>query len=273
MWFRRRTAQAALLAATTLLTSCSLALDFDKTASEPRTETGFCQKHVGPPAVFCDDFDVDAFGSKWPAVEQTNGTAKDDNMAFLSSPNSLLSLANAVPMGGGVRSVGSIGFPALKSTKVGLRISFSIRVDQFDATSGAKNIVFDFLYGPVNDFNQIVVNLVSTETAVSVQVAENAQKVGSPTSDYAPHGPFTTKPALGQWMKVAIDLDILNPVGLGNNLRVRLDDQVQLDTQLQVALKGDTPRIELGVGWVDSSKPTQAWAVRYDDFLVETIAL
>jgi hypothetical protein len=91
---------------------------------------------------------------------------------------------------------------------------------------------------------------------------------------YEQHGPFTLKPTVGQWMKVEIDIDILNPEGTGNNMRVRLDGMSALDTQLKLALKGDIPRLELGVGWVDSAtKPTQTWAVRYDDFLVETTAL
>lgn len=276
MLSRPRLACASLLVVATVLPGCSLALDFDAASSEPlANEGGFCAQHSGPTVAFCDDFDTLALGTAWPSVEQTNGSAKNDPAAFTSTPNSLLSVANPVGVGGGVRSVGIVTFPTLASRAVGLRISFMMRIDQFDPTSGAKNIVFDFLYGPLGDFNQIVVNLVSTETAVSIQVAENAQKVGEMTSMYAPYGPFTAKPSIGQWVKVAIDVDIAEPevASAGNRMRVRLNDESLLDTQLQLALKGGTPRLELGVGWVDSSKPTQAWAVRYDDFLVETVTL
>jgi hypothetical protein len=184
-----------------------------------------------------------------------------------------LSVANPVAAGGSVRAVSTLSFPAYQSQPVGLRVSFALRVDQFDSTSSAKNTVFAFLFGSQSDFNQIVMNLVSTETAVSVQVAENAQTLGSSTSDYAQYGPFVTKPAQDEWLQVAIDLDVVTPTGSGNNLRVRLNDQTELDTKLQLPLKGGTPRMELGVGWVDSTKPTQAWKIRYDNFLVETAAL
>lgn len=250
--------------------ACTLALDFDAASSEPSLGgSGFCMKHAGPPAVFCDDFDVDALGTKWPAVEQKNGSAKNDSGASTSAPNSLLSIASPVGVGGSVRAAAVLNLAKLKSTKVGLRISFNLRVEQFDATSGATNVAFAFLYGPLVDYNQVVLNLVSNESAASLRVVEYAPV----TAGYALHGPFTTKPAVGQWMKVQIDIDIVNPVGSGNALRVRLNDAVELDTQLQVPLKGDVPRLELGVSWVESLKATQTWAVRYDDFLVETVSL
>ncbi len=265
---------ASLLLSTGIIGGCSVALDFDATSKDSASGAAFCTQHAAPPAIFCDDFDTEPLGTKWPSVEQTNGTAKDDPGAYVSAPNSLLSIANAVPAMGGVRAVGTLSFAQLTSAKIGLRVSFKMRVDQFDTTTGAKNIAFAFLYGPQNDFNQIVLNLVSTESAVSLQVAENAQAPNSPTSDYAQHGPFMTKPALKEWITVEIDLDVNSPVGTGNNLRVFLNGKTELDTQLQLPLKGGTPRLELGVGWVDSmTKPTRAWTVRYDDFLVETAAL
>lgn len=276
MWSRPRSTFVGTVLLASTLGACSLALDFDKTsekAGQGRSTAAFCAQHEQVTVAFCDDFDGQPLGTKWPSVEQANGTATNDAQAAVSGTSSFLSIANAVPANAGVRAVGTISFANLKAQAVGLRISFKVRVDQFDTTSGAKNTIFDFLYGPMGDYNQIVVNLVSTETAVSIQVAENAQKAGAATSDYALHGPFVTKPTIGQWMKVDLNLDITMPVGSGNRLRVLLDDKQELDTTLQLPLKGDTPRLELGVGWVDTSKPTQAWAVRYDDFLVDTVKL
>lgn len=276
MWSRPRSAFAGTVLLASTLGACSLALDFDQTsekAGQGKSTGAFCAQHAQVTVAFCDDFDGQPLGTKWPSVEQANGTATNDTQAAVSGTSSFLSIANAVPANAGVRAVGAVSFGNLKAQAVGLRISFKVRVDQFDATSGAKNTIFDFLYGPMSDYNQIVVNLVSTETAVSIQVAENAQKAGETTSEYALHGPFVTKPTIGQWMKVDLNLDITAPIGSGNRLRVLLDDKQELDTTLQIALKGDTPRMELGVGWVDTSKPTQAWAVRYDDFLVDTVKL
>ena len=253
---------------------CTLALDFDATSKEPIThKPTFCAAHLTPPAIFCDDFDAEPLETKWPKIEVMNGAISNDSGASTSAPNSLLSVASPVGVTGGVRAVSSVSFPDVTSTKVGLRISFNLRVDQFDSTVGAKTNVFDFIYGPVTDFNQVIVVLVSTGSAFSVLLAENPQTVGSPNNLYHEYGPFPLRPALKEWTKVALDLDITNPFGSGNAVTFSLDDQVQLDSPLLYPLKGETPRLELGVGWVDSeTMPTQTWAVRYDDFLVEAVA-
>jgi len=252
---------------------CSLTLDFDATSKKVKHEPTFCSKHSTPPAIFCDDFDADAFGTKWPKVEVMNGSVDQNSGSATSQPNALLSIANPVGITGRVRAVGSVSFPDLNSTKVGLRISFNMSVDQFDHAIGAKANVFDFIYGSVTDFNQVILVLVSTGDAYSVMLAENPQKVGDPNNLYHEYGPFTFKPPVDQWTKVAIDLDITNPTGDGNTVRVSLDDQSQLDTALLYPLKGETPRLELGVGWVDTEMmSSQTWAVRYDDFLVEAVA-
>jgi len=200
---------------------CTLALDFDGTSKEPvAPEPTFCRAHLTPPAIFCDDFDAVALGSKWPKVEVMNGAVSNNAGSATSAPNSLLSVANPVGVTGGVRAISSVSFPQVTSTKVGLRISFNLRVDQFDPTVGAKSNVFDFIYGPVTDFNQVVMVLVSTGSGFSVLLAENPQKVGEPNSLYHEYGPFSLRPALQQWTKVALDLDITNPVGSGNSVRV-----------------------------------------------------
>ncbi|HYP88423.1 MAG TPA: hypothetical protein VEQ59_09720 [Polyangiaceae bacterium] len=273
MSFRCRLASAGALAACVALPACSVALDFDATsAKRAGTSESFCGKHLSPPALFCDDFDSAALSTKWPVVEQSNGSAKDDDGAAQSAPNSLLSVVQPLAPGEGARAIGAVTFPSLASAKVGLRISFALRVDDFDESNGASNVVFNFLYGPLDDYNEISLNLVSTESAVSLQIAENAQKVGEEPGEYAQHGPFTKKVARGEWMRVDIDLDIDEPVGPSNALRVSFDGKTELDTSLMLALKGGTPRLELGVGWVDSTNATQRWVVRYDDFVVEAVA-
>jgi hypothetical protein len=90
---------------------------------------------------------------------------------------------------------------------------------------------------------------------------------------YAQHGPFVTKPTAGKWMKVFMDLKIGQHVGTNNSVKLLFDDVSQFDQALTVPLKGDTPRFELGVGWVDTTAAAQAWAVRYDNFLIEQVPL
>lgn len=274
MWFRF----GQILTSFILIGSvsgCSLALDFDETSGQPESVAPtFCAQHLGPPAVFCDDFDAEALGTKWPALEQLNGSAANDSEAATSAPNSFLSVASPIGAGGRVRSVGTVTFPTISSRRVGLRISLNLRIDQFDPTVGAENVVFAFLYGKVNDLNQVQLKLVSTGSAVTIAAAEGAETVGSAEPpDYAEHGSFKTKPVVGEWLNVQVDVDIVDPVGLGNHVRLRRDGLPELDFPLDFPLKGETPRVELGIGYVKSEQPTQSWAVRYDDFLVETVSL
>src|SRR4051812_14671443 len=107
---------------------CSVALDFDSLATKPaKHEPTFCGAHATPPAIFCDDFDADALGNKWPKLEVMNGEVTNDAGAATSEPSSLLSVADPVGVTGRVRAISSISFPDLNSTKVGLRISFNLR--------------------------------------------------------------------------------------------------------------------------------------------------
>src|SRR5258708_7833400 len=90
----------------------TLALDFDAPSKKPGTpEPTFCATHLTPPAIFCDDFDAEPLGTKWPKVEVMNGAAADDSGAATSAPNSLLSVANPVGVTGRVRAVSSVSFP------------------------------------------------------------------------------------------------------------------------------------------------------------------
>ncbi len=262
----------AVLGAGLTLPACSLALDFDATSARPSgAADGFCSAHVALPAVFCDDFDQEPLGSRWPTVEQVNGSLGNDSGAARSLPNSLLSIAEPAPVGGGARAVGRVAFPALAAKKVSLRVSFALRIEQIDDTVGAQNVIFAFLYGPAADYNQLALSLVSTAAGVSLQLAEVSQRVGEPSGQYTPHGLLPTQPRLGEWLKVDIDIDINRPVGTDNAVRVALDDQLELDTPLELAFKGETPRMELGVAWADPPMPPQSWAIRYDDFLVEAV--
>lgn len=275
-----RAAYAALLLLTGTISGCSLALDFDATSKDysPSGAGGgsnngpYCSQHAA--ATLCDDFDGTSLNDKWNLLPTSNGSVRADSAASFSAPNSLLSVADKVAQGGQVRAVTGYNFTEYASaSKAGFRTSFELRVDAFDPTNGAKNIAFAYLFGSSQDFNQIVMNLVSNGSSVSLQVAENSQTMGSATSLYQLYGPFATKLAVGQWIKVDLDIDAYNLMGSGNRLRVHLDGTSVLDTALMYPLKGGTPRLELGVGWVDSSAPAQGWTVRYDNFSVEVVSL
>jgi hypothetical protein len=269
-----RLAIAGICAAVLALGACSLALDFDATSKLNGAPGGpFCVNHQVAPMKFCDDFDSKPISVVWPKVEELNGHVVQDSTASESAPNSMLSTSMPVAAGAQVRAVSTLSFPDLSGLNVNFHITFWMRIDQFDTTAGAKNTVFQFLYGPLGDFNQIVLNAVSNGDSVALQLVENGQSPGAPTSMYAQHGPFVTKPTAGKWMKVFMELKIAESKGTNNAVKLLLDDVSQLDQTLTVPLKGDTPRFELGVGWVDTTAASLGWAVRYDNFLIEQVPL
>jgi hypothetical protein len=269
-----RLAVAGISAAALALGACTLALDFDATSKQTGAPGGpFCVDHKVAPMKFCDDFDSTPISMAWPKVEETNGKVTQDAMAAVSAPNSMLSTVLPVGVMGNVRAVSTLSFPDLSNLDVKLHITFWMRIDQFDTTPGAKNTVFQFLYGPLGDFNQIVLNAVSNGDSVALQLVENGQGPTAGPSMYAQHGPFVTKPTAGKWMKIFMEIKIGQHIGTNNSVTLLFDDVSQFDQTLTVPLKGDTPRFELGVGWVDTTVATQAWAVRYDNFLIEQVPL
>jgi hypothetical protein len=196
-----RLAIAAICGAGLVLGACSLALDFDATQKLNGAPGGpFCVDHQVAPMKFCDDFDSKPISVAWPKVEELNGKVTQDAMAAVSAPNSMLSTSMAVPAMGQVRAVSTLSLLDLANLDTRLQITFWMRIDQFDTTAGAKNTVFQFLYGPLGDFNQIVLNAVSNGDSVALQLVENGQGPGGGASMYAQHGPFVTKPTAGKWM-------------------------------------------------------------------------
>jgi hypothetical protein len=256
-----------------LTSACSVALDFDAVSAQESGNTGFCAKHPAPQAAFCDDFDGKPLGTVWSTLSQMNGTVAVDGKASTSTPSSMLSTISAVPAGGSVRAVSTTSFPLLNSKPLGFRVSFDMQVEQFDKNPSAMITAFAFLYGPLNNYNEIVLNLSSTGTDVKIQVVENAEAGG-----FDKHGPYPLSAPIGGWINVRLELDIRTPngtppAGATNTLRVYLNQAEQEDGPLQVPLNGDVPRMELGIGYEDTSLARDAWSVRYDNFLVETAAL
>jgi hypothetical protein len=250
-----------------------LALDFDAVSAQDSNNPAFCANHPAPQATFCDDFDGKPLGTLWGTLSQMNGTVVVDSIVASSAPNSLLSTIGAVPMGGSVRAVASTSFPMLNGKSLGFRVSFDMLVEAFDKNPSAMVTAFAFLYGPLNNYNQIVINLSSTGTDVKIQVIENAEAGG-----YDKHGPYPVSAPVGGWINVRLELDLrtpsgMPPAGAENALRVYLAGVEQEDARLQVPLNGDVPRMELGLGYEDTSVARDGWSVRFDNFLVETAAL
>jgi hypothetical protein len=219
---------------------------------------------------YCDDFDNGNFQPFW-SVEMSNGSVRVDSVDSNSAPYSMSANSGAVAAGAAPpRAVSKLGFPNFTNSRVKLDVSFDMNVAKFDQTTtpaSGKVIAFQLLYGPVdpNNFNQIAFNLVtnSAGNGVVAQVEENA-----PSPDggdgYNVIGPFVAYPKVNGWSHVEIIIDILDPVGMGNNITVSIDGATN-ENALQVPLKGQEPRMELGIA--GTPVPAQGWSIRYDNFV------
>ena len=238
----------------------------DGSTSSEAGKTAYCAS-LSPAPTFCDDFDTKPIGEQWDGVEDSNGIVGIDTIAFDSAPSSLAAKSSASPSGQSIRSVTKKSFTEFTGKPITLRMSFALRVDQIDPKTSAQIVAFGVLFGEDGNFNQVVLNLSSTGSGVVAQVSENAQ--GPTTSDngYEVHGPFDKRPSASDWTDVRIEIDVHNPTGSGNSLRVYFDQVVQYDGALILPLKGGTPRIELGIGWANT--PSAPWSIRYDNVVVD----
>jgi len=223
-----------------------------------------------PGSYYCDDFDTGNFQAFW-APEQSQGSVAVDSVVSDSPPFSMAANSSEVMSGSPPRAVVKLGFPNFANSHVNIDVSFDMNVEKIDPTTSppGKVIAFQLLYGPVdpNNFNQIAFNLVTNSAGdgVVAQVEENA-----PSPDggdgYNLIGPFVVYPKVNGWTHVEIAIDILDPVGPGNTISVSLDGQTNQNA-LAVPLKGQQPRIELGIA--GTPIPALPWSIRYDNFVAK----
>ncbi len=254
-----------------LALGCTQTLDFDS-VSGGASSSALCTGD-NPARQFCDDFDGQSVGSIWGGIEEQYGAVSNDSRASVSGTVSMLASSDGVDAGTIVRAVVKRAFPEHADSVVGIRASFDMRVDQFDPRAGAQIGAFALLFGPLDNFNQLVLNVNSTGDDISVQLAENAVSVADPSSTedngYAVHGPFS-EPAPDTWTNIRVEVDVFKPDGGGNQLRIFLDGEQKFNGPLVLDLKGAEPRLELGLTWVDTvGTAADPWSVRYDNFVVE----
>jgi hypothetical protein len=243
-------------------------LDFDAVSNgSPETQDALHCRDRNPAPSFCDDFDYVPIGQNWTDLEPPkNGEAKVVGDIFVTAPNSLLSTAGPVPTPtDNVRAVVKTSFPMFTNAKKKLTIGFDLYVVAFDPKQGARTIAFALLYGDVNKFYELVLNLNSNGTNASALVNE----YNFPENLSELHASVGLLNA--RWIPVSIELTVNNPGGTGNGIAVVVDGKVVSadGDQLKLPLIAATPRMELGLGWMDTSKATGAWAIRYDNFFAD----
>ncbi len=261
-------AQVTLFTAATLLLGCTQSLDFDSVSngSNQSSNSKFSCAALSPAPTFCDDFDGKPPLEVWSAVPISpavgGGAVAGNNVFALSPPNSLLATTAGAAAGTYVSSAAQQTFNAFEGKPMDAHISFDMMVETIDPTPGARIVAFQFLFGPLTQYNQLVINLSSTGTAVTSQFTENLGGAMQATTK----GDTQHVPELKKWVHVTFDLEVFNPSGQGNNAKVTVDSVTLFDTGLHYQLYRDQPRLEVGVPWVDTTVPTQPWGIRYDNF-------
>jgi hypothetical protein len=148
-------------------------------------------------------------------------------------------------------------------------ISFDFLVEELDPKMGAKVTIFALLYGDVTKYYQLVFNLKSNGSQASGALTENTY----PGGIFKEHAAVAASKS--KWNNVKIIVTIKEPMGTGNPLAIYAGDDgsnlvltTGVNEVLAAPLIGDNPRMELGIGWMDTTNGTAPWKVLYDNFVV-----
>jgi hypothetical protein len=256
-------------------TGCTQLLDFDAVSKGapgqggPNADIACSLRYPAP--IFCDDFDGAPISDKWNDVEIKNAKMLlVDNATYRSSPDSLVSEVLGITTADQVRSVVKTSFPPFTGVPAQLVIAFDVFVDVVDPKAGARIIAFALLYGDVNKFHEFVLNLNSTGAKASGIFTEYSY----PDNASFEHAVFA--PTKAEWLNVRIEIEVHHPDGTDNALRIYVGDAQGHETQvnsptdvLRSPMLPALPRVELGIGWMDTTKGTSPWVVRYDNFSVD----
>jgi hypothetical protein len=235
---------------------------------------GFCasQPTPQPPAItFCDDFD-DYTGmtlSKWDQTIQTVGSVGLTTISPWSKPNAMSAQTGIAAVGEYPEADVLKGFTNLAGKNLLIKASFEMNIQQWDQNTTGRIIAFEVIFKNSSaQYNQIVINLLSLGSGgVSAQVAENAYGEDGGTIGYFSY-PFPDHPATNAWTKVEMTINVPNATGSqSNTVSVSVGGMTEIQGQaLQIPIQGGAPTAHLGIGFVQT--PATAWAVQYDDFLL-----
>jgi hypothetical protein len=228
----------------------------------------------GAVQLFFDDFDQDpadaaAFTAPWDHVSGLNAKATRNGATFVSSPDSMLIVTDALTVDtqqvdcGGYKS-----FPTSPTTGV-YTLSFYIDVQVADETKNSDAVLTAFeLFDPSGARWALQLEAVGySAEGLSVNFSENG------TASDGGSLPYTSDPAasllpIGVWTLVTIEVDLTDPDGPGaaagaNTATLTFATTVAATAQLHVGTVGGTPEILMGVSYVQPL--SDAWTVRYDN--------
>jgi hypothetical protein len=271
-----------LLGALSLAAGCTASLPFDDVSSDQdpfNEEIGVepaefnCKDLEDRAGVeFCSDFSSSDWEDDWNSSVEVypagNGVVeRTTEGAVRSDPGALLATVGGT-YEGDVYAASFIkeNFSAYKDKDFHARISFQMRVEEFDAEEPARITAFQFLMGDAQKLSQLVLNLQSRGDGVAIQFTENNSEGGFQQGDFETIG-------VGEWIEVVLILKVKNHDGEGNSAKLYIDGEELFDAPLSYELFGLTPRMELGVPWVDTMLATEEWQLRYDNVLAEFVEI
>lgn len=249
---------------------CTQTLDFDATSSGGTGKSVFSCTRDGVGAAFCDDFEGRSLQESWTKLEFTPnspGTITTDALDSLSPSHSMLvSYVGRPASTDFTQLVARKEFPDYASANISVVVTFDMKVEVVDTTSNARVSAFQFLFGNLESYNQLVLNLESRTTEVSSEFTENFGKPKTNEYGTTPGG-IRDVPNLGQWAHVRFELEVNQATGTSNTAKLFIDDLKLFDGALAYALFGLTPRFELGIPYVNVEKATSPWTIRFDNVL------
>lgn len=223
--------------------------------------------------LFFDDFDTDpadaaAFTAPWDHVSNLNAKATRNGGTYVSSPDSMLVVTDALASGQQVDCGGYKAFPTAPTTG-SYTLSFYIDVQSADETQSSDSVLTAFeLFDPSGARWALQLESVGySAEGLSVNFSENGNTADGGKLPYT-SDPVTSLLPIGAWTLVTIEVDLTNPDGPGapvdaNTATLSFDSTVVATAQLHVGTVGGTPEILMGISYVQPL--ADAWTVRYDN--------
>jgi hypothetical protein len=213
---------------------------------------------LSPTPAFCDDFDEHPLPGEW-IVDDVGGSLAEDSSSFVSPPDSLLAVYDALATGQPLdtRLRTPLSLPAPPSA---IALEFQLEPVAADPTVGNAAVVvaLDFTDAATNRYT-VQITLVRQQMAIGARLEEQSGFVDGMTS-YSPHALADPLPP-GQWTHIR--LVITRSSATAASALVTFNGKTELDTPLELTVNPSD--LQLTIGSTFETEPSDGWQNRFDN--------
>jgi hypothetical protein len=231
-----------------------------------------------PVPLLCDDFDSSPLEDKWsPSQAYARETVVIDTKDYVSADKSLL--FSVAP---GTYQPDYFTFAIAsheirpdpyRDVPVRVHLAADFKVEAFDARPGRTADVFAWRSSTLGfGKSSFVLQLESRGERVGARFVERESPESELPESITEHA-LNTELELGKWSRVSFDLTRLAEEDDGNFAKVTVNDVVMFEGRLSYPYHWYVPAMICGLHYVNTSEPTQAWRVRFDNVVLDVVRL